>query len=44
MLSGDFMLPAWSDDGTQIAVAERKNHGKKWEIYVVTVPPSLRGR
>ena len=44
VLSGDFMLPAWSDDGTQIAVAERKNNGKKWEIFVVTVPPSLRGR
>ena len=44
VLSGDFMLPAWSDDGTQIAVAERKNNGKKWEIYVVTVPPSLLGR
>ena len=44
VLSGDFMLPAWSDDGTQIAVAERKNNGKKWEIFVVTVPPSLLGR
>ena len=44
VLSGNFMLPAWSDDGTQIAVAERKNNGKKWEIYVVTVPPSLLGR
>ena len=44
VLSGDFMLPAWSDDGTQIAVAERKNNGKKWEIFVVTLPPSLLGR
>ena len=42
VLSGDFMLPAWSDDGTQIAVAERKNNGKKWEISIVTLPPSLR--
>jgi Tol biopolymer transport system component len=44
VLSGNFMLPAWSEDGTQIAVAERKNNGKKWEIFVVTVPPSLLGR
>ena len=44
ILSGDFLLPAWSDDGTQIAVAERKNNGKRWEISVVTVPPALRGR
>ncbi len=44
VLSGDFMLPAWSEDGTQIAVAERKNNGKKWEISVVTLPPSLRVR
>ena len=42
VLSGDFMLPAWSDDGTQIAVAERKNNGKKWEISIVTLPRSLR--
>lgn len=42
--SGDFMLPAWSEDGTQIAVAERKSNGKKWEISVVTLPPSLRAR
>ena len=44
VLSGNFMLPAWSEDGTQIAVAERKNNGKKWEIYVITLPPSLLGR
>jgi len=44
VLDGDFMLPAWSDDGTQIAVAERKNNGKRWEISVITLPPSLLGR
>lgn len=44
LLRGDFILPAWSDDGSQIAVAERKNNGKRWEISVVTVPPALRGR
>ena len=44
VMSGDFMLPAWSDDGTQIAVAERKNNGKRWEIFVITLPPSLLAR
>jgi hypothetical protein len=38
VLSGNYTLPAWSDDGRMIAVAERKNGGKKWEISVVTVP------
>jgi Tol biopolymer transport system component len=42
LINGDFTLPAWSDDGTMIAVAERKNGGKKWEISIVTVPRSLR--
>lgn len=44
VLSGDYTLPAWSEDGSQIAVAERKNNGKRWEISVVTLPPSLRVR
>ena len=35
---GNFTLPAWSDDGRLIAVAERKNNGRKWEISVITVP------
>jgi hypothetical protein len=41
VLRGNFTLPAWSDDGRQVAVAERKNSGKKWEISVVTLPPRL---
>lgn len=41
ILQGNFTLPAWSDDGRLIAVAERKNGGKKWEISVITVPPRL---
>jgi Tol biopolymer transport system component len=41
VMSGNFLLPAWSDDGTQIAVAERRNNGKKWEVSVVTLPPSV---
>ena len=39
--AANFTLPAWSDDGRLIAVAERKNGGKKWEISVVTLPPRL---
>ena len=42
ILSGNFTLPAWSGDGRLIAVCERKNNGKKWEVSVVTVPPELR--
>jgi hypothetical protein len=42
ILSGDFTLPAWSDDGRMIAVAERKNGGRTWQISVVTVPPEFR--
>lgn len=42
LLKGNFTLPAWSDDGRLIAVAERKNNGKKWEISVVTVPAEFR--
>jgi hypothetical protein len=42
ILGGDFTLPAWSDDGRLIAVAERKNGGRKWEISIVTVPPEFR--
>jgi hypothetical protein len=38
ILKGNYTLPAWSDDGTLIAVAERKNNGKRWEISIVTVP------
>jgi hypothetical protein len=39
ILKGNFTLPAWSDDGRMIAVAERKNGGRKWEVWVVTIPP-----
>jgi Tol biopolymer transport system component len=42
ILKGNFTLPAWSEDGRMIAVAERKNGGKKWEISVVTLPPAMR--
>jgi hypothetical protein len=40
ILKGNFLLPAWSDDGRMIAVAERKKD--KWEISVVHLPPDIR--
>ena len=42
LLKGDFTLPAWSDDGRAIAVAERKDGGRRWELFVVLLPEDLR--
>src|SRR5215203_1309425 len=42
LLKGDFTLPAWSDDGKAIAVAERKDGGRRWDISVIALPESLR--
>jgi hypothetical protein len=42
LLKGDFTLPAWSDDGRAIAVAERKDGGRRWEISIVLLPADLR--
>jgi len=42
LLKGDFTLPAWSDDGKAIAVAERKDGGRRWDIGVVLLPEPLR--
>jgi hypothetical protein len=42
LLKGDFTLPAWSDDGRMIAVAEKKKDGQTWEISVVHLPEALR--
>ena len=42
LLKGDFTLPAWSDDGRTIAVAERKDAGRRWDIVLVMLPPELR--
>lgn len=41
VLKGDFTLPAWSGDGQLIAVAERKDDGRRWEISVVPIPSRL---
>ncbi|HXW04521.1 MAG TPA: hypothetical protein VD833_04765 [Vicinamibacterales bacterium] len=42
LLRGDFTLPAWSDDGRAIAIAERKDGGRRWDISVVHLPEALR--
>lgn len=42
LLKGNFTLPAWSDDGKAIAVAEKKDGGRRWEISIVLLPPELR--
>jgi hypothetical protein len=42
LLRGDFTLPAWSDDGRAIAVAERKTGGTRWEISIIHLPPEQR--
>ena len=42
ILKGNFTLPAWSDDGKAIAVAERKDNGRRWDISVVLLPENLR--
>ena len=42
LLKGDFMLPAWSDDGKAIAIAEKKDGGRRWDISIVLLPEDLR--
>ena len=42
LLKGKFTLPAWSTDGRAIAVAEKKDDGKKWVISLVHLPKALR--
>ena len=44
LLRGDFTLPAWSDDGRAIAIAERKDGGRRWDISIVHLPDDLRRR
>ena len=41
LLKGQFTLPAWSDDGRMIAVAERKSD-RRWDVSVILVPADLR--
>lgn len=42
VLKGNFTLPAWSEDGRTLAVAERKDGGHKWEISVVHLADKYR--
>jgi hypothetical protein len=42
LLKGDFTLPAWSDDGRAIAVAEKKDRGRRWDVVLVSLPEPLR--
>jgi hypothetical protein len=42
VMRGSFTLPAWSDDGRLIAVAERKDDGARWDVSIVRVPEQFR--
>jgi hypothetical protein len=42
VLKGTFTLPAWSEDGMVLAIAERKSDGAKWEVSVVHIPERYR--
>jgi hypothetical protein len=42
ILRGPVTLPAWSEDGRLIAVAERKDAGRRWDISIVRVPERFR--
>ncbi|MCK7574632.1 MAG: hypothetical protein MZV65_01105 [Chromatiales bacterium] len=42
LLKGSFTLPAWSDDGRAVAIAEKKGDGGAWEISVVYLPERFR--
>ncbi len=44
VLKGKFTLPAWSEDGRLLAIAERKNDGAKWEVSVVHLPSRYRSQ
>jgi hypothetical protein len=41
IMRGNFTLPAWSDDGRSIAVVERKDGGRKWEVSLIRLPRDL---
>ena len=41
VMSGDFTLPAWSDDGRTIAIAERKEGGRRWEVSLIHLPREM---
>jgi hypothetical protein len=41
LLKGHYTLPAWSESGRELAIAERKDNGRAWEIFVVHLPTRL---
>jgi hypothetical protein len=42
VLKGNYTLPAWSEDGRTLAIAERKDGGRKWEISVIHLTEKFR--
>jgi hypothetical protein len=42
LLRGDYTLPAWSEDGRTLAIAERKDGGRRWDVSVIHLPETLR--
>lgn len=42
LLRGDYTLPAWSEDGRTIAIAERKDGGRRWDVSVIHLPETFR--
>jgi hypothetical protein len=42
ILKGNFTLPAWSEDGRTLAIAERKDNGRKWDISVIHLAEKYR--
>jgi hypothetical protein len=42
LLRGTYTLPAWSEDGRMLAIAERKDSGRKWEVSVVHLAERFR--
>jgi hypothetical protein len=41
IMRGDISLPAWSEDGRSIAIAERKEGGRVWDISLIRLPRSI---
>jgi hypothetical protein len=41
VMRGDFLLPAWSEDGRMVAIAERKEGGRRWEVSIIHLPRDL---
>lgn len=42
VLKGNFTLPAWSEDGRTLAIAERKDNGRKWDVSVIHLAEKYR--